>query len=96
MAADLRTRAGDRADDVELAMNLFVVGDEAPAWTERFIGASAAELAAADSLTMLRGSTQDMVDELQRRRDSFGVSYLSVNAAFLDQLAPVVERLTGR
>ena len=96
MATDLRKRAGNRADDIELAMNLFVVGDEAPAWTERFIGASAAELAAADSLTMLRGSTQDMIDELQRRRESFGVSYFSVNSALLDQLAPAVERLTGR
>jgi hypothetical protein len=45
---------------------------------------------------MLRGSTQDMLDELQRRRDSFGVSYVSVNSALLDQLAPVVERLTGQ
>ncbi len=45
---------------------------------------------------MLRGNTQQMVDELQRRRDAFGVSYLSVNAAFLEHLAPVVERLTGR
>ena len=84
------------ADDIELAMNLFVVGDEVPPGIERFIGASAAELAAADSLTVLRGSGHDMVDELQRRRDAFGVSYLSVNAAFLDQLAPVVARLAGQ
>jgi hypothetical protein len=37
-----------------------------------------------------------MVDELQRRRDRLGVSYVSVNAAFVEQFAPVVERLTGK
>jgi hypothetical protein len=37
-----------------------------------------------------------MADELMRRRDAFGVSYLSVNAAFLAEMAPVVELLNGR
>lgn len=96
MVADLRAHAGDRAAEIELAMNLFVVGDQVPPWTEQFIGVDAPTLVAHDSLTMLRGNTQQMVDELQRRRDAFGVSYLSVNAAFLEHLAPVVERLTGR
>jgi hypothetical protein len=36
-----------------------------------------------------------MADELRRRRDTLGVSYVSVNSAFLEQLAPVVEQLTG-
>jgi hypothetical protein len=37
-----------------------------------------------------------MADELQRRRDTLGLSYVSVNAAFADQMAPVVEMLAGR
>jgi probable F420-dependent oxidoreductase len=94
-AAGLRTTAGSRAADIELAMNLFVVGDEVPPWTRNFIGADAAELIAADSLTMLRGSVDEMADELRRRRDAFGTSYISVNGAFFEQLAPVVEKLTG-
>jgi probable F420-dependent oxidoreductase len=96
MARTLRDAAGDRADDIELAMNLFVVGSEVPPWTREFIGADAATLIAHDSLVMLRGSTTEMVDELQRRRETIGVSYVSVNSAFVDALAPVVERLTGR
>jgi alkanesulfonate monooxygenase SsuD/methylene tetrahydromethanopterin reductase-like flavin-dependent oxidoreductase (luciferase family) len=32
MAAQLREAAGDRADDVEIAMNLFVVGGAMPPW----------------------------------------------------------------
>ena len=95
LADQLRAAAGERGAQIELSMNLFVIGDEVPEWTRGFIGADAAELIAADSLTMLRGSTVEMADELRRRRDAFGVSYVSVNAAFLEQLAPVVEQLDG-
>jgi alkanesulfonate monooxygenase SsuD/methylene tetrahydromethanopterin reductase-like flavin-dependent oxidoreductase (luciferase family) len=95
MAAGLRATSGARADEIELAMNIFVVGDEVPPWVRGFIGADAEALIAADSLTMLRGDLDAMVDELQRRREAFGTSYISVNAAFYEQLAPVVERLTG-
>jgi probable F420-dependent oxidoreductase len=96
MAADLRAAAGERAGEIELAMNLFVVGDEVPPWARGFMGVGAEELIAHKSLTMLRGSVPEMVDELQRRRDELGVSYVSVNAAFFEKLAPVVERLAGR
>jgi alkanesulfonate monooxygenase SsuD/methylene tetrahydromethanopterin reductase-like flavin-dependent oxidoreductase (luciferase family) len=94
--ADVRARAGDRVGAVELAMNVFVVGDEVPPHVQQYVGAGAAELSAMDSLAMLRGSTDEMADELQRRRDQFGLSYFAVNAEFMDNLAPVVERLTGQ
>ena len=97
MADRLRAAAGNRADDIELAMNLFVVGDEVPPWVRQFTGTDAETLIAHDSLSMLRGgSPAEMADELERRRDSIGVSYVSVNGAFMEQLAPVVERLAGR
>ena len=95
MVARLRAAAGARAEEIELAMNLFVVGDEVPPWTKSFIGAGIDDLVAADSLTLLRGDVDAMVDELRRRRDAFGTSYISVNAAFYEALAPVVERLAG-
>jgi alkanesulfonate monooxygenase SsuD/methylene tetrahydromethanopterin reductase-like flavin-dependent oxidoreductase (luciferase family) len=91
MAAPLR-----EAGRVELAMNLFVVGDEVPEWTRGFIGATAEQLIAADSLTMLRGTPREMADELERRREALGVSCVSVNQAFSDAFAPVVELLDGR
>lgn len=84
-----------RERGLELAMNLFVVGDDVPPWTRGFIGADAAQLIAADSLVMLRGSPPEMADELRRRRDLIGVSYVQVNQAFMEQLAPVVEVLAG-
>lgn len=95
MVAGIRAHAGDRAPSIEFVMNLFVIGDEVPPWTERFIGADAATLIANDSLTMLRGNAREMADELQRRREELGVSYFCVNAAFYEQPAPVVELLTG-
>jgi hypothetical protein len=36
-----------------------------------------------------------MADELQRRRDAFGTSYVAVNAVFIEQFAPVIELLAG-
>jgi probable F420-dependent oxidoreductase len=95
MARDLRAKAGSRADRIELSMNLFAVGDELPPWTRQAVNADPASLIEHDSLMLLRGSVQDMVDELQRRRDDFGTSYISVNGAFLEHLAPVVEKLAG-
>lgn len=96
MVGEVRAAAGDRAEDIEYAMNIFVVGDQVPPWIQGFIGADAATLIERDSLTMLRGSVDQMADELQRRREELGVSYFSVNSAFLEEFAPLVDRLNGR
>jgi probable F420-dependent oxidoreductase len=96
LAARVRDAAGDRASALEFAIIIFVVGDEAPPWVQRFTGADAATLAAHDSLAILRGSAQEIADELQRRRDTLGCSYIVVNGAFIEQFAPVVELLAGR
>lgn len=92
--ADLREAAGERADQIELQTNIFVLGDEMPEWTARFLRTDPATLIAHDSLLMLRGtSPRQMADELQRRREAFGISYISVNAAFMEQMVPVAELL---
>jgi alkanesulfonate monooxygenase SsuD/methylene tetrahydromethanopterin reductase-like flavin-dependent oxidoreductase (luciferase family) len=95
LTGEFRSAAGPRASSLELLLNVFVVGDHVPAWMQQFLGTDAATLIAHDSLTMLRGGTQEMADELQRRRDAFGTSYVAVNAAFIEQFAPVVELLAG-
>ncbi|MGW7685605.1 LLM class flavin-dependent oxidoreductase [Kribbella sp. NPDC054772] len=97
LTKDLRELAGARADDIELAMNLFAAGTrKLPPWTKRAAGVDPQELEASDSLMLLRGTPQEMADELQRRRDEFGASYISVNAMYLEDLAPVVELLKGK
>jgi alkanesulfonate monooxygenase SsuD/methylene tetrahydromethanopterin reductase-like flavin-dependent oxidoreductase (luciferase family) len=96
LAGEVRAAAGDRAGDLEFAMPIFVVGDEAPAWITRFMQTDMATLIERDSLLILRGSPREMADELLRRRDAIGISYLSVNAAFMEQFSPVISLLAGR
>ncbi|GAA3579738.1 LLM class flavin-dependent oxidoreductase [Kribbella ginsengisoli] len=94
---ELRELAGERADQIELAMNLFAAGTtELPAWSKKATGLDPADLEKSDSLMLLRGTPQEMADELQRRRDEFGASYITINTDYLDELAPVVEMLNGK
>jgi alkanesulfonate monooxygenase SsuD/methylene tetrahydromethanopterin reductase-like flavin-dependent oxidoreductase (luciferase family) len=95
LAAGLRQQAGERAGQLELAMNVFVIGDEVPGWIGRVMGVDGAQLAASDSLARLGGSPAQMADELRRRRDQLGFSYVVVNAAYLEQAAPLVDQLAG-
>lgn len=93
---ELRDLAGERFDKLELSLNLAGVGDELPAWMSTQLGADPRELAAKGSIALLSGTPTEMADTLLRRRDALGISYLSVNSMFMEQFAPVIERLTGR
>ena len=95
LAAEVRETAGTRAGSIEFESPIFVVGDEAPSWVRRFLQADLATLIERDSLLILRGSPRQMADELLRRREEIGVSYVSVNSAFCEQFAPVLELLAG-
>ncbi|GAA0254259.1 hypothetical protein [Cryptosporangium japonicum] len=92
-AAMVADAAGDRFDDIELASRLMVVGDQMIPGAERWLGGTPAELAAAGSTAVLLGTPQEMADSLARLRDNTGVSYIAVDAAAMEELAPVVERL---
>jgi hypothetical protein len=96
LVAETRRAAGERAGQLEFAAPLFVVGDDVPPWVSRFLQADMSDLVAHDSLQILRGTPGQMADELQRRREVVGTSYVSVNAAFSAQFAPVVDLLSGR
>ncbi|WP_329045508.1 LLM class flavin-dependent oxidoreductase [Amycolatopsis sp. NBC_01488] len=91
---EIRDAAGER--DVELALNIFVVGEQVPPWIRGFIGVDAETLIEHDSLTMIRGSLDDMAGELERRREELGISYITVNSAFIEEFAPLVARLSGK
>ena len=93
LVAEVREQAGDRGDDLEFATSIFVIGDDAPPWVEQFVGADAKTLIEHESLSILRGTPQEMADELRRRRETLGISYFTVNAAFIDQFAPVIKLL---
>lgn len=90
-----RAAAGDRAGEVELAMNLIAVGDAPAPQIERYTGVSVDELAASGAVTVLRGSPAESAQRIRRWREEFGVSYFSVNGEFLSAFAPVVAELRG-
>jgi len=94
---NFRESAGERADDVELLSNLLIVGNgPVDAGVLRARGLDADQLVAADAVSVLRGTVSEMCDELQRRRELLGSSYITVSEPMLDAFAPVVETLAGQ
>jgi len=72
------------------------VGDQADAMAEGMGGAfglSADEMRAHPH--GLFGSVDSICDELRRRREIYGISYVTVGDAQMDDFAPVVARLAG-
>jgi probable F420-dependent oxidoreductase len=92
----LRESAGERFSDIELNVNMMAVGDRVPQFVGRQLGLTAEGLAAHGSVAALVGTTEQMCDQLQRRREELGISYILVADELMHGLAPVVERLQGR
>ncbi|WP_158889617.1 LLM class flavin-dependent oxidoreductase [Amycolatopsis anabasis] len=96
MFAEIAEAAGERADQIEYNLNVPAIGDSIPPHIAPLVGDDLGALIEADSLYLLRGTPREMADEIQRRRDVFGYSYVTVNALYLEEFAPVVELLRGR
>jgi probable F420-dependent oxidoreductase len=92
----IREAAGSRFDQLEINLNLMAVGQQVPSYVARQMGLTAEKLAQAGAVAALTGTTDEMVEGLQRRRDSLGISYIAVSDELMEGLAPVVERLAGR
>ena len=43
----------------------------------------------------LFGSVDEICEELQRRRETYGISYVTVGDGAMEAFAPVVKRLAG-
>ena len=73
-----------------------VADDPAPvlAGFAQMFGLSEAEVAKHPHA--LIGGVEAICDELQRRRELFGISYVTVGADTMQAFAPVVERLAGK
>jgi probable F420-dependent oxidoreductase len=95
----IRDAAGDRFGDIELnvLIGFVMVTDDAAgigAGMAPAFGVSAEEALHVPGL--LVGTVDWMVDELQRRREEWGFSYIGVDNASSDAFAPVVSRLAGK
>lgn len=95
----VREAAGDRTASLEIAVTIFL----ATLTDDR--DSTAAALAPRmrfeprEVLEMphfLIGTVEQIVDDIQARRERYGVSYVVVPGDMADALAPVVERLAGR
>ena len=49
-----------------------------------------------ESPYVLVGSIAQMIEDLQRRRERWGISYYVTHEPYMDALAPVVALLSGR
>jgi hypothetical protein len=91
MAADVRALR----DDVGLALHVPVVGDAVAPFMTR-PDTDPAALRAADSLMILPGDPAAAIEEVLRRREESGFSYVVIGANAADGFAAVVAELTGR
>jgi probable F420-dependent oxidoreductase len=94
----VRDAAGARLDDIEIQMRFFIcsVTEDrmglANAIAPSF-GVSAEE--ALESGAALVGSETEVIEQLQRRRERWGLSYVIVGDENIDEFAPIVAKLTG-
>lgn len=94
----VRDAAGERFDDLVLQtrIHLAAISDDRDSTAE--------ELAPAVGLTpdearhsphALVGTVDDIVEQCEVRRERWGISTIGISAEAMEQIAPVVERLTG-
>jgi probable F420-dependent oxidoreductase len=95
--SDLRDVAGDRFDELELKTNIAAIApstDALPPWLSRLTGGGDPRaMAEAGSLVFLIGSAEQIADLLRHRREKYGVSYIGMNAMFMEEFAPVIKLL---
>ncbi len=94
----IKEAAGDRFSNIELCATIFVANvtddrDGAAAAFAVGIGAEGREVL--EMPHFLIGTIDQMVEDLQARRERYGISYVVFPDAAAESLAPVVERLTG-
>lgn len=95
----VKEAAGDRIGSLELAVTIFLatVTDDRDSLAKAL--AQRIEFDPRDVLEMphfLIGTIEQIVDDIQARRERYGISYIVVPGDMADALAPVVERLAGR
>jgi len=94
----VRAGAGARFDDVEIEIGAYFtfVTNDAKATVAMFaktFGLTESQMLAHPHA--LFGGVETIVEELQRRRETFGISYVTVSQDAMAAFAPVVAKLTG-
>lgn len=94
----IRAAAGDRYESLELAVFALVTVTEdreaALATAAAAQGVSTEWLAEAPQFSF--GTVEEIADDLERKRERYGVSYIMTPGESFDAVTPLVERLAGR
>lgn len=84
------------ARDIEVALHVPVVGDSVAPFMASARETDPVALREADSLLVLPADPAAATEEVLRRREELGASYIVVGADAADLLAPVVAEMSGR
>lgn len=91
--------AGDRFDELEIEIGAyftFVMDDPSPVLGQfaQMFGMSEDDMR--QHPHALFGSVDSICEELERRRELYNISYITVNKDTMESFAPIVERLNGK
>jgi probable F420-dependent oxidoreductase len=94
----VKEAAGDRFDDIELNLLVFaaVVTDDRAGMADMMAGAfslTPEEVLATPHALM--GSVEEICDDLEARRDKWGMSYIALQEPSMEAMGPVVAKLAG-
>ncbi len=95
----IREGAGDRFDELEIEIGAyftFVMDDPSQPLAAMAGAFGYSEDEMRQHPHALFGSVDAVCEELERRRERFGISYVTVGDTAMEAFAPVVERLAGR
>lgn len=94
----IRHAAGDRFDQIELGVriHLAIVTDSRQEMFDALAGGFGMSAdQAAGSPHALCGTIDQIADDLEARRERFGITSIGLSASSLDDLAPLISRLAG-
>jgi probable F420-dependent oxidoreductase len=95
----IREGAGERFDELEIHIGAYftLITDDPPSAADNMIKTfGLPEVDVVSHPHVLIGSITGICEELVRRRETYGISYVSVGAHLIDSFAPVVQRLAGK
>lgn len=97
----VRQQAGARSDRIELSIvSSVIVAEHRREAAERLVRDRGWQGLAVERVfempSIFIGSVDQIVDEMQKRRERYGISYYVVSDRSLETVAPIVARLAGR
>jgi probable F420-dependent oxidoreductase len=97
----IKAAAGARVEQIELASIVWFIPEDdsarqvAAAMMQRVTGSTLESLLASRSPTLVTGSLESMVEQLQERRSKLGLSYIVSGLQTAESIAQLVKRLAG-